>query len=551
MMERAPAIAQGRAAFRSRRWREAHARLSAADRALPLEPDDLERLAAAAYLVGEDSHAVAVWTRAHHRLVDEDQVERAAQCGFWLSLHFLLAGEMARSTGWLARSERLLRDREAACVARGYRLIVLGLLALGGGNAESAGASFEQALALAERFRDSDLLALSLLGSGQSLIASRKRAEGVARLDEAMVAVAAGEVSPVLAGIVYCAVILTCQDIFDIARAREWTRQLDAWCASQPDLVPYRGQCLVHRSQLLQLQGDWREALAEVTKAREHLAERSEAVVGRACYQQGELHRLRGEYAQAEQMYHEAARNGREPQPGMALLRLAEGKSGAAAAAIRGAIGPVGSQQGRGAMLPRPELLAACAEISIAAGDLGTARAASDELMRIADEIDAPFLRATSAQATGAVLFAEGSAQSAGAALREALAIWQQLETPYEAARARALIGAICQRLGDRETASMHFGAARSVFTELGAARDLVELERLMATGSGAPLGTLTGREREVLSLVASGQPNRQIAGALGISEHTVARHLSNIFDKLGVTSRTAAGAMAHRHNLV
>jgi DNA-binding CsgD family transcriptional regulator len=525
--------------------------LSAADRESPLEPADLERLAAAAYLVGEDAHAATNWTRAHHDLIDQGDVERAARWGFWLSLYMLLSGEMAQATGWLARSQRLLKDREEACVEEGYGLIVTGLLAMGTGNTESAGASFEQAVALAERFGDPDLLALGLLGLGQSLIQSHNSAEGVARLDEAMVAVTAGEVSPVLAGIVYCAVILTCQRIFDLGRAREWTKRLDSWCASQPDLVPYRGQCLVHRSEILQLEGDWSEALAEVMKARDHLAERSDAVVGRACYQQGELHRLRGEFAQADEMYREAGRYGCEPQPGMSLLRLAEGKLDAAAALSRGVADSAGSRQGSGAGWPRAKLIGPYVEILIAAGDLDTARAAADELTQIATAFDAPFLLATSAQATGAVLLAEGKMKAALALLREAWAIWQQLETPYESARVRVLIGRVCQRLGDRETAHMHFHAARSVFEPLGAAPDLVELERLMATRSAGPFDALTDRQREVLSLVASGETNRQIAMALGISEHTVARHLSNVFDKLGVTTRTAASAIAHKHKLV
>jgi DNA-binding CsgD family transcriptional regulator len=550
-MARTSAIVQGREAFAQQKWREAYAQLSAADCEPPLEPADLERLATAAYLIGEDAHAIAIWTRAHQQLIDHGNVERAARCGFWLSLTLLLGGEMARSTGWLARSQRLLKDRGDACVAQGYGHIVTGLLAMGKGNTESAGTSFQQAVALAERFEDPDLLALGLLGRGQSLVQSHNSAEGVARLDEAMVAVAAGEVSPVLAGIVYCAVILTCQRIFDLGRAREWTKQLDSWCASQPDLVPYRGQCLVHRSEILQLQGDWPGALVEVMKARDHLAERSEAAVGRACYQQGELHRLRGEFAEADEMYREAGRYGCEPQPGMSLLRLAEGKSDDAAAAIRGVVGSAGGQQVTSAGLQRPKLLGPFVEISIAANDLETARGAADELTQIATAFDAPFLLATSAQATGAVLLAEGKMKAALAPLREAWAIWQQLDMPYESARVRVLIGRVCQRLGDHETARMHFDAAGSIFAQLGAAPDLVELERLMATRSAGPFGALTDREREVISLVASGDTNREIAAALGISEHTVARHLSNIFDKLGVTSRTAASAFAHKHKLV
>ena len=550
-MAQTPAIDQGREAFARQEWKEAYELLSAADGESPLGPDDLERFATAAYLVGEDAHAAANWTRAHHELIDQGHVERAARWGFWLSFHMLLAGEMAQSTGWLARSQRLLKDREEPCVEQGYGLIVTGLLAMGKGNSASAATSFEQAVALAEEFGDPDLLALGLLGQGQRLIYSQKIAEGVAQLDEAMVAVTAGDVSPVLAGIIYCAVILICQDIFDLRRAREWTTQLDTWCASQPDLVPYRGQCLVHRSEILQLQGDWPGALAEAIKARDHLAERSEAAVGRACYQQGELHRLRGEFAQADEMYSKASGNGREPQPGMSLLRLAEGKPDAAAALMRSVAHTAGSLKGPGGGSSRASLLGAYVEILIASGDFAGARASADELTQIATTSDAPILLATATQATGAVLFAEGKMKAALALLREAWAIWQQLEMPYESARARVLIGAVCQRLEDHETARMHFHAARSVFGQLGAAPDLVELERLMANRSTGPLDALTDREREVLSLVASGETNRQIATALGISEHTVARHLSNIFDKLGVTSRTAASAFAHKRKLV
>jgi DNA-binding CsgD family transcriptional regulator len=546
-----PALVQGRAAFAERTWSEAYARLSAADHAQSLEPADLEQLATVAALVGEDAHALAIWTRAHHQLVDQGRIERAARCGFWLSLSLLLAGEVARSTGWHARSQRLLKGREDGCAEAGYGLVVTGLLAMGKGDAERAGAGFERALALAERFGDADLLVLGLLGLGQSLIQSGRSAEGVARLDEAMVAVTSGEVSPVLTGITYCAVILTCQGIFDLRRAREWTTQLDAWCSSQPDLVPYRGQCLVHRSEILQLAGDWPQALAEVTSARDHLAGRSEAVVGRAFYQQGELHRLRGEFARADAMYREAGRHGFEPQPGMSLLRLAEGKPDAAAAAIRGVADQAGTGPRPVAGSLRPKLLGAYVEILLAAGDLDGARAAADELTRVAAALDAPLLLATSAQATGAVLFAEGEPQAALATLRNAWGLWQQLAVPYEAARARVLIGRVCRRLADHDTAKMHFDAARSVLERLGAATELAELERLMTAGGAGPLDALTDREREVLALVATGETNRQIASLLGISPHTVARHVSNIFDKLGVGSRTAAGALAHRHKLV
>jgi DNA-binding CsgD family transcriptional regulator len=543
-------IVKGREAFDRLRWGESYALFAAADEASRLKVADLERFAAAACLVGEDRHARTIWSRMHHELVDEGHVERAAQCGFWLSIHLLLAGEVAQATGWLARSNRLLKERKRACVARGYACVVSGLLAMGKGDPEGACTEFAQAIALADRFGDSDLLALGLLGEGQSLILSGAVAEGASRLDETMVMVTAWEVSPVLTGIIYCAVILTCQRVFDLRRAKEWTQQFDGWCAAQPDLVPYKGQCLVHRSEILQLQGDWSGAFAEITHARTHLAESSEAVVGRACYQKGELHRLRGEYEQAEDMYHEARVNGCEPQPGLSLLRLASGQHESAAAAIRSWIEPAESGQNSAGGPPRARLLGPFVEILLAAGDVVAARAAADELASIAAEIDAPFLMAVSTQATGMVLLKEGKAKAALALLRESWALWQQFEAPYESARVQVLIGRVCKELGDEENARMHFDAAQTTFDKLGAAPDMAELQAHLG-GETAAAGALTPREREVLALLATGQTNRQIAADLAISEHTVGRHVSNIFDKLGVTSRAAATGFAYEHNLL
>jgi len=550
-MARTRAIDRAREAFARKKWKRAYELMSSADRESALEPADLERLAAAAWLVGEDACATDLWVRAHHHLVEQGEVERAARLGCWLSLQMLLAGEMARASGWLGRSERLLKGRREACPEQGYAEIVTGLLEMGGGDPDSAGARFERAVALAERFADRDLLALGLLGCGQSLIMAGSRGEGVARLDEAMVAVAAEEVSPILAGIVYCAVILTCQRIFDLGRAREWTRQLDAWCKAQPDLVPYRGQCLVHRSEILQSQGDWTQALSEVTKAREHLAGKSEAVVGRAFYQQGELHRLRGEFTTAGEMYREAGRLGCEPQPGLSLLLLAQGRIDAAAAPIREIAAPHASGLGPAAGWGRARMLGPCVEILVAAGDMVGARAAADELTRIAADSEAPVLQASAAEASGTVLAAEGRMKAALALLRESWSMWQQLQLPYETARVRMLLGRVCRDLGDDEMAEMHFDAAGAMFKRLGASPDLARLERLMARDDAEAPASLTDRERQVLCLVATGRTNREIAAELGISAHTVARHLGNIFDKIGVSSRTAAGAFAHRHGLV
>lgn len=543
------AIDRGRAAFAGRHWRTAFEQLSAADGEAPLEPADLERLATAAYLVGQDEHAVALWTRVHHDWFERGDVQRAVYWGYWLSFIQLLSGEPAQATGWLARAQRLDKARQEAGAAKGYGEVFGGLLAMGSGDPTGAMARFDAAVALAEQFDAPDLLALALLGQGQALTMQHAIAEGAARLDEAMLGITAGKVSPVLAGIVYCAVILTCQRIFDLARAREWTRQLDVWCAAQPDLTPFRGECLVHRSQILQARGDWPGALDEAAKARDHLAGRSEAVVGRACYQQGELHRLRGEFDAAERMFRDAGRYGCEPQPGVSLLRLAMGEADAAAAAIRLAVDSAVDVPGPAGELSRPRLLGPLIEILLALGDAAGARKAADELAGIAAQMNTPYLAAMSAHASGAVLLAEGETQAAQARLREAWMLWQQLEMPYESACVRVLLGQICRRLDDRETARMHFDAARAVFERLEAAPALAQLARLTADADSD--GALTQREREVLALVAAGKSNRQIAAALAISEHTVARHMSNIFDKLGVSSRTAASTYAHTHKLI
>lgn len=540
---------RARAAFDRQQWAGALAELTASDQISPLEADDLERLATASYLVGQDAQAMAAWTRLHHLCVGRHALGAAARWGFWLSLSHLLAGEPAHGTGWLSRAKRLLNDHGRDCVERGYVLVLDGLLAMFGGECETACAACDEAIILANRFADSDLLALALLGKGQALVGLQRPTEGIALLDDAMVGVSAGDVSPILVGIIYCAVILTCQRIFDLRRAREWTKQLNDWCTAQPDLVPFRGQCLVHRSEIMQLQGNWSGALEEALNACRHLADRSEAVVGRAYYQCGELYRLRGDFEEADRMFREASRHGCEPQPGLALLMLATGR-GNAAASIRDVVSRSSDRPGPLTGVPRPRLLGPMVEILLAAGDAESARSTSDELVLLAKESGAQFLLASAAQAAGAVALAQGNADEAVAQFRQAWTTWQQMEMPYESARVRVLLGRVCADAGDREAAQMHFDAASAVFTRLGAMPDLFELARVTSSDGRADHG-LTEREREVLALIAGGASNRQIARQLVISEHTVARHVSNIFDKLGVSSRTQAVAHAHSYDLL
>lgn len=548
-MTRGDVLERGRASFGRRAWRDAYAQLTTTDRETPLELEDLERLATAAYLIGRDADSVEVWSRAHHVCVRRGDAVRAARCAFWLAFGLLFKGEQAQAAGWLARARRLLEDGRHDCAERGYLLLPVGLQALGEGDARAAHTAFHQVAEIGDRFGESDLTTLGRLGCGQALIGLGKTGEGVALLDEAMVAVTDDEVSPVVSGIVCCAVILACQEIFDLRRAREWTAALSRWCASQPDLVLYRGQCLVHRAEIMQLHGAWSDALDAVQRARQQLSQpTTQPAVGMAFYQQAELHRLRGEFAKAEAAYREATKWGRDPQPGLALLRMAQGQIEAATAAIRRA---VDEAQGR---VTRARVLAPYVEIALAVADVTAARAAAEELSEIAADLDAPFLHAVSTQALGAVLLAEGAASAALHALRRAWTAWQALEVPYEAARVRVRIGLACRALGDEDTAALELDAACWSFRQLGAAPDLAQVEALSRKAAvmapGAP-GGLTPREVEVLRLVAEGKTNRAIAAALVISEHTVARHVQNIFAKLGVASRTAAGAFAFEHRLL
>lgn len=545
-MTTADNLNRGRDAFLRRGWTDAYMLLAAADSDEPLPPEDLERLATAAYLIGKDAESAEIWTRAHQEFLGRGAVARAARCAFWLAFGLMHQGERARAGGWITRARELLDNARQDCVEQGYLLLPIALQRLFAGDAAGAYGMFCQAAEIGDRFGDRDLIALARHSRGRVLIRMGELRDGVGLLDEAMITIDAGEVSPLVVGDVYCSVIEGCLEVFDLRRAQEWTAALTRWCEAQPDLVPYRGQCLVRRAEILQLRGAWPEAIEAARQACERLLQPSpQPASGAAFYQCGELHRLRGEFSQADEAYRQANRYGRTPQPGLALLRMAQGQSETATAAIRLVVDEAHGTERRSRLLP------AYVEIMLAAGDIQAARMAADELASLAGDLDAPLLTAVAAQARGAVRLAEGDARAALPILRQAWTGWQEVDAPYDAARLRVLIGLASRDLGDVEAAEMEFDAARWIFQQLGARPDLTRVEALSRALKPAPAGGLSAREMQVLRLVARGKTNREIASALFISERTVERHLSNIFNKLDLPSRAAATAYAYEHQLL
>jgi DNA-binding NarL/FixJ family response regulator len=484
-------------------------------------------------MLGRDDDHVAALERAHHAHTDPLAAARAA---FWIGINLTLRGE-SRAAGWFGRARRLVEREGRECVEQGYLALARMFEHRAAGDLDAAIAAAAEAAAFGERFGDADLFALAAEDQGTMLIVGGRVVEGLALLDEAMVAVTAGELSPMVNGFVYCGVITGCQAAYEPRRAREWTAALTRWCESQPDLVSFTGTCLVHRAEILQLHGDWRAALDEARRARERCdAAMNAPVAAQALYRQGELHRLRGDIDAAETAYRDASRRGYEPQPGFALLRLAQGNVETAAAAIRRLLAETSDPVQRAGLLP------AAVEILLAAGDLTAAQAACDELVSLAER--GGMLGALADRSRGAVALAAGDPQAALASLRRAAQAWLELDAPYEAARTRVLVSEACGAVGDADAAALERDAARETFERLGAAPDVARL---------APDDThgLTARELQVLRLVAIGRSNREIASALVISEHTVARHVQNLFVKLGVSSRTEAGAFAFTHGLV
>jgi DNA-binding CsgD family transcriptional regulator len=539
-------IERGRDCYRRRAWAGAFEALSAVGAAVALCGDDLERLALSAYLVDRDDDYLAALARAYQAHLDAGQWQRAVRCAFWLGLRLLFRGESGRASGWLTRARRLLEPDRGDCVEQGYLLLPLVQAHLDAGDGEKAHATAADAATIGERFGEADLTSLARHLQGRALIQQGQVERGIALLDEVMVAVAAEQLSPLVTGLIYCSVIEGCQQVFALARAREWTAALTHWCDAQSGMVAFTGTCLVHRAEVMQFHGEWQQALEEAQRACERFAHRTnQRAAAAALYQQAQVHRLRGHLEAAQALYRDASHLGWDPQPGLALLRMAQGRIDDAAAAIRRAVDAATDRFQRARLLP------AQIEILLRANELTQARTACDELQQIAQGFGPSALAGAAAQARGAVELAQGNAAAALASLRCASGLWHEFDAPYEAARTRVLTAMACRAMGDKDGAEMELAAARSAFERLGAAPDVRHVDQLAGASDSGRRDRLTVRELQVLRLLAKGITNKAIATELFLSEKTVNRHTSNIFDKLDVHSRAAATAYAYEHKLI
>jgi DNA-binding CsgD family transcriptional regulator len=533
---------RGRECYARRAWSDAYRTLARADRDSPLSVEDLECLATSAYLVGRDTEFQQLHERLHRLHCESGSRAAAAHSAFWLALTMLFRGEAGQANAWIARGQQQIENLD--CADRGYLLLPRAEQQLLAGNAAGGYALASQAAALGERFSDADLTSLARHVQGRALIQQGQILAGLGRLDEAMLAVVADELSPICTGLLYCSVLQACRQVYALGRAQEWTAAFSRICEQQPEMVAFTDTCLVHRAEIMQFRGAWPDAMAEAARACERCTQSDRKPPAAALYQQGEIHRLRGEFAQADEAYRAASDRGCDPQPGLALLRLAQGRVDSASAALKRLMSTTTDPLKRAGLLP------AYLEIMLAAGNAQAAGDACEELHALAESFETDVLRGAAAQARGTIALCGDNAAAALEPLRRAFEIWTQLDAPYDAARVRVLIGRACHALGDDDGKRLEFSAARSAFERLGAQPDLVRL-KAEETAGPAERGPLTARELDVLRLISTGNTNKAIAAQLRVSGRTVDRHVGNILRKLDVPSRAAATAYAYDHKLL
>jgi ATP/maltotriose-dependent transcriptional regulator MalT len=540
--DRVTVLEDGLEALNRHDWPQALALLDAGPLTdVAAEAERLDLLGEALWWMGRIDDCTVAREHAYALFEDLAAHRRSGQVAIWIYEHHCFKGRPAIASGWLGRARRAL-DGDADCVEWGNLLLREAEMAHGAGDYAQAIDNATEALALGRRLHSANLEAEALQTLGRVVIDDGRPREGIAMLDEAMLLAIEGRLGPYAAGKVYCSLVGACQDLGDLHRAAEWTDATTRWSEQHPFAI-FPGLCRVKRAEVLQWRGDWVEAEREARLACEELAETKVGSAGSAWVEIGEIRRRLGDLDGAEAAFAKAQELCCMPTAGLALLRLAQGRVDVARALVAGTLGDEGLSR-----LARAKILPAAAQVAIAADDLAAAQRAADELDEIASTYDTPALKASAYLTRGRVQLAVGDADAAIHTLRHATEEWQALDVPYEAATAQLLVGEACRRTGDRDGEVVAFAAAAAAFDRLGATLDSQRIREL-TSGVEYPSG-LTEREAEVLQLVAAGCTNKEIARQLLIADKTVSRHLSNIFGKTGVTTRTAAAAFAFEHGL-
>ena len=468
----------GREAFERHAWREAFDLLTSAQGSEGFSAEDLDHLGDAAWLTGRIDECIGTRERAYAAYLEAGNRRRAAFMALRLAEDYWRKLAQSVAAGWLGQAVRLL-EGEPESPEHGYLAYVQSLITFLAGDIDAMLEHSKRAFDIGERLGDRDVQALGLSVQGHALVAKREVAEGLALLDEAMAAAVAGELDIIDTGSIYCSLISTCENLADYRRAAEWTEVANRWCERQ-SVGNFPGQCRTHRARIMRLRGAWTEAEQDARRACDELEHFAPASAALAFYEVGEIRLRVGDLTAAEDAFRQANELGRNPQPGLSLLRLAQGDANAANTMVSRALADESLDP-----LARARLLPARVEAAVAADDVESARSATEELETTAKAYGTAAFKAYAACSRGALQLAEGDAAAACESLRRGWRLWQEVDAPYEAARARVLLAAASRADGDGPAAVLELQEALATFERLGATLDARHAADLLATYSG------------------------------------------------------------------
>jgi class 3 adenylate cyclase len=473
-------VQRARDAYHRHAWHEAFDLLREADADASLTAQDLAMLAESAWFAGNPDAAIEARERAHLGYLDEGDKCYAAEMALQIALDHFERLESAIGNGWLGKAKRLLDQTPEDCAAHGWHAQALAYLALRmKGDPEEGLHQARIAQEFGERLGIPAMQALAMAGQGRALISKGKIDEGLALIDESAVTAISGELDPLTTGKIYCNTISICRDLADWRRAIEWTDAAERWCHRQ-NVSGFPGICRVFRAEIMDFRGSWADAEREAKRACEELLRYDLLVSGHAQYEIGEVRLRVGDLEGAQEAFRQAHQLNRVPEPGMSLLRLAQGDAQAANISIKRAIASVGSRA-----FIQARLLPAAVEIGLAAGDLDSVEQQVTALEQIASSFRTTAVAATADHARGRLLLAQGNAAMAMASLRRAVELWHELGTPYETAKARMALGETYRADGDEGAARLEFESAKAAFERLGALPDAKRAGQLLGGEEG------------------------------------------------------------------